>query len=126
MRVAIVPAALGQDDALLRAVPQLGYDGLVVDAMGGGHVPGHLAELLESIAAQIPVVLSSRTGAPVLSTTYGFPGSERDLLARGLINAGYLDAPKARVLLMLLLERCADRGAVRSVFDRFRLEGTAA
>jgi L-asparaginase len=52
----------------------------------------------------MPVVLASRTQAgQILRNTYGFDGSERDLHARGVISAGWLNGRKARVLLALLL-----------------------
>ncbi len=102
--VALLTVVLGDDGRLLGTIRQLGYEGLVIEALGAGHVPSHMVEPLESLAAEIPVVLASRTrGGEVLTNTYGFPGSETDLLSRGLINAGMLDSPKARLFLSLLL-----------------------
>ncbi|MDT7695071.1 MAG: Glutaminase/Asparaginase C-terminal domain, partial [Pseudonocardiales bacterium] len=43
----------------------------------------------------------------------------RDLLSRGLIPAGFLNGPKARVLLSLLLAGGADLAAVRTAVRRF-------
>jgi len=92
--------------------------GVVVQAMGAGHTPRVLAPLLGELADRIPVVLASRTGAgETLRRTYGFHGSEIDLTQRGLIPAGWLDAPKARILLALLLADGADRSRIIAAFD---------
>jgi L-asparaginase len=116
--VALFTAALGDDGRMLEEVPSLGYKGLVVEAMGGGHVPGAMAERLEKLAGTVPVVLASRAGSgEVLEKTYGFPGSEMDLLERGLIPAGMLDGLKARLLLSLLLRSGADEKEIRAAFE---------
>ena len=91
----------------------------VVAALGGGHVAASMAHRLAAIAQRIPVVLASRTGAgPVLRETYGAVGSEIDLQRRGLLNAGYLDAFKARVLLRILLSLGADREQITTELDQ--------
>ncbi|MGH3761520.1 hypothetical protein [Actinophytocola sp.] len=84
-------------------------------------MPAAVVGLVAEHAARLPVVLSTRTGAgSVLRRTYGYPGSERDLLDRGLIHSGFLDPAKARVLLQLLLATGADRPGIAAAFDRFR------
>ena len=102
--VALLKVALGDDARMVAAIEALGYQGLIVEATGGGHVPRAFVEPLATLAAKMPVILASRTGAgEVLRSTYGFPGSETDLLKRGLIHGGILDGTKARLLLTLLL-----------------------
>jgi len=115
--VALVKIVLGDDGRLLEAIPALGYRGLVVEAMGGGHVPPADVGPLAKLARDMPVVLTSRTGAgELLRNTYGFPGSETDLLRRGLIHGGMLDGPKARILLSLLLTCGAEAGVIAEAF----------
>ena len=116
--VALYHVALGEDGRLLREIEEAGYAGLVVEAMGGGHVPSLMVETLEDLASKMPVVLASRTGGgEVLRATYGFVGSETDLLDRGLIYAGPLDGRKARLLTTLLLMSGATKGEIEETFD---------
>lgn len=121
--VVLYHVALGDDGRLLPEIEEKGYAGLVVEAMGGGHVPSFVVETLEDLAVKMPVVLASRTGGgEVLRSTYGFIGSETDLLQRGLISAGYLDGRKARLLLTLLLQSGATKEEIAEAFDTW-LEG---
>ena len=116
--VALLKATLGDDGRLVQAARDLAFEGLVIEGFGGGHVPPGVADALEAAASVMPVVLASRTGSgEVLQRTYGFIGSESDLIRRGLIPAGYLDGLKARLLLSLLLRSGATR---RDIVQAFR------
>jgi L-asparaginase len=118
-RVAFYTAVLDDDGSLLSGLEQT-HQGLVVAGFGVGHVPGRLAPVLGALVAAMPVVLASRTGAgPVLTHTYGAPGSERDLRDRGLVPAGFLHPYKARVLLRLLVAAGADPAEVAARFAAY-------
>jgi L-asparaginase len=118
-KVAVIPMGLGDDGELLRRAAG-GFAGLVIAAMGVGHVPDAVLPTLFEQVGSVPVVLASRTGSgPVLRWTYGFPGSERDLREHGLIGAGFLDPYKARILLQLLVAADASRDEIVSTFAHF-------
>lgn len=118
-RVAQAGVFFDDDGQLIRAVPSLGYQGLVLAAFGAGHVPSWIAPILSEVSSRIPVVLASRTGAGEnLRGTYGYPGSETDLIARGLIPAGGLDPAHATVLLRLLLMAGIERGTLGWCFEQ--------
>lgn len=116
VEVGLVAMVLGDRGTLLEAAADR-LDGLIVAGFGVGHVPSRVVDILTRLAAQMPVVLASRTGAgSVLARTYAFPGSESDLLRRGLISAGFLDPLKARILLHQLLATEHDLPDIRTVF----------
>jgi L-asparaginase len=114
--VGIYTVSLGDDGRLLELLD--GHcDGLVVAAFGAGHVPQRIAGILEKFASRIPVLLTSRIGnGPVLTQTYSFPGSEQDLLSKGVIDTGDLGPYKARLLLHLLLSSGCSRQSIEEVF----------
>lgn len=115
--VALLRVGLGDDGRAIGALPGLGYRGAVVEGAGAGHVPEGLASLLGELAAAMPVVLSSRVAAgPAFTRTYGYPGSEIDLLGRGLLPGGSLGGLKSRILLMLLLRAGLDGQALARRF----------
>ena len=116
VRTGVATVVLGDDGRLIEAMAE-NVDGLVLAAMGVGHVPAGAVPVVDRLARRIPVVLASRTGAgPVHDGTYSFPGSERDLLARGLISAGYLHPLKSRILLHLLIASGANTARIRETF----------
>lgn len=100
--VPIVPTWLGDDGRLLRAALDLRPDGLVLVALGAGHVSPAVLALLA--AAECPVAVSVRPerGA-MLRSTYGFEGAEGDVLATGAIPAATRSPQAARMLLLAAL-----------------------
>jgi L-asparaginase len=117
-RVPLIVTVLDDDGGLFAAVGDC--DGLVVAAFGVGHLRPAIVDRVAGLAATRPVVLASRTGAGSVHTaTYGGPGSERDLVRRGLLPAGALDAYKARLLLVALLASGLDGDAARTAFSRY-------
>ena len=120
-QVAVVSTGLGDDGRMIAAAAASGFQGLVVEGMGAGHLPAALVPACEEAAKAMPVILASRVaGGPIFTGTYGFPGSEIDLLGRGLIGAGYLSAHKARLLLALLLGAGRSRPAIVQAFCAFQ------
>ena len=119
--VALLTWAMGEDGRMLAALPGLGYAGTVVEAMGAGHVPAKVAPMLGDLALRMPVVLATRAAAgPVFTRTYGYAGAEIDLLGRGLIPAGFLSGPKARLLLGLVLRSGGGQSTAAAAFSHYQ------
>jgi L-asparaginase len=116
--VPIAGTWLGDDGALLRAAFGLQPDGLVLAALGGGHLsPGALAALREAADA-VPVVATLRpTRGAFLRQTYGYEGAEGDLLDAGVVPAGGLAPASARMLLLAALGAGLRRDQLAGLFS---------
>jgi L-asparaginase len=104
VRVELIEVAAGADGLLVEAAATVS-DGIIIAGTGGGHVPPQMIDAITgALERGVVVVLASRTGVgPVLTSTYGGPGSESDLINRGAISAGTLQPLKARLRLMVAL-----------------------
>jgi L-asparaginase len=103
--VELIRCTAGMDGLLLETCLQSRVAGIVIEAFGVGHVPLKIADLMEAgVNKGIPVVAVSRCSmGSVLTRTYGFPGSESDLVRRGVIMGRGITGPKARMKLTLAL-----------------------
>lgn len=72
------------------------------------------ANLLAAIVVAASAAARDRGALVVLNDDVHVVGSEQDLLARGVLPAGWLDARKARLLLWALLAAGAGPEAVRA------------
>lgn len=119
--VPIVESGVEDTGAVLDTLVKAGAKGVVIAANGGGHVSAATADVIERVLPDLPIVVASRTGAgPTFRGTYGFRGSESDLIAMGATMAGWLDPRKSRMLLHALLATGAPRDRVEA---EFRLRG---
>jgi L-asparaginase len=116
-RVDVVATALGDDGALLRAAVADGADGVVLVALGAGHVGPRALRALREATGRVPVVAALRPerGA-FLGATYGFEGSERDVRAAGAIPCGALSPQAARMTLLAGLGAGLDDAGLRALF----------
>jgi L-asparaginase len=105
--VPIVADYAGSDGGMIRELARRGVRGIVVQAFANGRAsPGTTAAMREVAAAGTPVALASRVPEGRVMT--------RD---QGLvIAAGDLSPHKARVLMMLALERTRDAAELRRIF----------
>jgi L-asparaginase len=118
--VALVSVSLGDDGRMLELASASFFKGIVIESLGGGHLPERMLTAVDAISLKVPLVLAKRvSGGPVLRRTYSFKGSERDLIKKGLIPAGRLSAKKARLLLAALVHASASHQEIEASFDAY-------
>ena len=101
LSVPIVGTWLGDDGALLRARPVLGSRRRRDHGARCRHLPPGALAALRDAPEDLPIVLTVRPErGHALRETYGFEGSERDVLATGALPAARLAPPAARMLLI--------------------------
>ena len=113
-QVAIVTAGLGDSGEVLGELAAA-WDGIVLVALGAGHLARGALDELRSATAHVPVVVTCRPErASMLFDTYGFEGSERDVRESGAVCAPFLSPQAARMALLCCLGADLDRDGIAS------------
>lgn len=104
-QIALLHSSLSSDTQLIKFCLESGYyAGLVIVGFGSGHCSFQEADIVRQYTQKMPIIIASRTYAgSTTRTTYGYKGSEVDLIASGALMSGYLSAVKARLLLWAFL-----------------------
>jgi L-asparaginase len=111
-RVAIVTAMLGDDGEMLRRAAE-DHDGIVLVALGAGHVSPAALPHLRRAAEQLPVLVTCRPErGSMMFETYGFEGAESDVRAAGAVCVPFLSPQAARIALLCCLGAGLDRDAI--------------
>jgi L-asparaginase len=111
-RVEIVNVSLGDDGAMLARAAQTA-EGIVLIALGAGHLPSGVSRELQRVAPRLPVVITCRpVRSSMLFSTYGFEGAEQDLRASSAFCAPFVSPPAARMVLLCCLGAGLDRAGV--------------
>ena len=112
-RVVVMATGLGDDGALLRHAAR-SADGVVLVALGAGHLPPTVLSELRTACERVPVVITCRPDrSSMLFSTYGFEGAEGDLRSSsGAVCAPFLSAPAARMALLCCLGAGLDRDGI--------------
>jgi L-asparaginase len=118
-RVASVATGLGDDGALLRHAAETS-DGVVLVALGAGHLSTPVLHELRAATRRVPVLITCRPErSSMLFSTYGFEGAERDLRATEAVCVPFLSPAAARIALLCGLGAGLDRAAMAEAFAPF-------
>ena len=102
--VPIIPAYAGMKTELLEMLDPTALDGLIIEAFGAGNLPKEAAEkLAELVQAGLPVALVSRCFNGIAEPVYAYDGGGVRLHEAGVMFVKELNAPKARIKLLIAL-----------------------
>lgn len=109
--VYLLKMAIDSDDYLLRALIKKPAAGIVIEGFGRGSVPPAIVPALqEAVSSNIPVVLTTRAINGRTAMGQRYDGTVKQLREIGIIMAGEINGPKARIKLILALgAKCSQR-----------------
>jgi L-asparaginase len=117
--VGLLKAFAGMDGKWVEAIIDQGVDGLVFEAFGQGNLPPSVVPILKRATKQgIPIVLVSRCYNGIVEGIYGYEGGGKQLQELGIIFSNGLNGQKARLKLMVALEKTSDFNQLQEIFQR--------
>lgn len=117
-KVALIKAVAGIEGDIIDFYIDKKYDGIVIEALGRGNLPPSiLPGVKKLIELKIPLILVSRTPTGRVSYTYSYEGGGQDLKNIGVIFGRNLSGPKARIKLLITLEKTKDIEKIKNIFQ---------
>ncbi|WP_456278517.1 asparaginase [Bacillus sp. AK128] len=116
-KVVLLKAYAGMDSSLLNTLRDMDIDGIIIEALGQGNLPPAMIDGLKALLhKKIPVVLVSRCFNGIVQDIYSYEGGGRQLKELGVIFSNGLSGQKARIKLMVALERTHDFNELQEIF----------
>jgi L-asparaginase len=117
--VYLLKAYAGMDVSMIQAIDSSNPDGLVIEALGQGNLPREITDTLRKMTYRhIPIIIVSRCYQGIVQPTYSYEGGGSDLQKMGLILANGLNGPKARLKLLIVLEKEPDFAVLKRIFEK--------
>lgn len=117
-KVALFKIYAGMEPDLLASSVELGYNGIVLEALGQGNVPPSLVPIIKEILKKnIPIVLVSRCFNGIAQDVYGYVGGGKGLKEMGVIFTKGLNGQKARIALLIALNHPDQIKAIEDIFS---------
>jgi L-asparaginase len=115
--VDLIKVHTGITDKFFKFSADSGAAGIVVEALGVGNVPPAAFDGIKyAVEKGIPVVLVSRCPTGETLDIYSYPGAGKWLKELGVIFTDYLNGQKARIKLMLALNKCENKSEIAKMF----------
>lgn len=118
-RIDLIKAVAGMDGKYIRCSIETEAQAIVIEAFGRGNLPRNIMpDIQAAIAANILVIIASRTYTGRVLPEYGYEGGGKNLLDMGAILAGDMKGVKIRLKLMALFGKYHNADIVRRFFQQ--------
>ncbi|RDW22028.1 asparaginase [Oceanobacillus chungangensis] len=117
-KVMLLKAFTGMDQSIIQAIHSINPDGVVIEALGQGNLPNEtIPAIKQMLRDNIPIILVSRCYQGNVQPTYAYDGGGKQLKEMGVIFANGLSGQKARIKLLIALEKTKDYSKLKAIFE---------
>lgn len=121
-KVFLIKSCIDMDPQIIDFYLSQGAKGIVIEAMGRGNLPpAFLPYLKKAVEQNVAVIIVSRCPSGRVMSSYGYEGGGKMLHDLGVIFGGELSGQKARIKLMLALNKSNDHDYIRDLFESIYL-----
>lgn len=116
--VILMKVYTGMSGEVIDCLNESHLDGMVLEAFGQGNVPPSIMPaLIRHIQKGVLVLIVSRSPRGFVQPVYQYEGGGHELLKEGIVFGNHLNGPKARLKLMLLLEKNLTKDEIKNSFS---------